>query len=159
MVLVPLTSLNCYMSTLHLIYFALLTPACWKYSNTNARLMTSHFLLFWTPHFEFTVQPCHLLKPNWKPSSSHSILSWHEAIIIPIPKPSKDHSEPSNFRLTSCLCKTMERMISAHLMWSLKSQGLLSKKQCGFRKNYSMLGHLVHFETFIRNTFVKKNTS
>jgi len=50
----------------------------------------------------------------------------------------------------------MERMISAHLMWSLKSQGLLSKKQCGFRKNYSMLGPFVHFETIIRNTFVKK---
>ena len=39
----------------------------------------SHLLLLWTPHLEFTptrpdtVQPCHLLKPNWKPSSSHSI--------------------------------------------------------------------------------------
>ena len=83
---------------------------------------------------------------------------WREAVVIPIPKPGKDHSDPGNFRpiaLTSCLCKTMER-INARLMWSLESQGLLSEKQCGFRKNHSMLDHLVHFETFIRNAFFKK---
>jgi len=50
----------------------------------------------------------------------------------------------------------MERMINARLMWSLDSQGLLSEKQCGFRKNHSTLDHLVRFETFIRNAFVKK---
>ena len=50
----------------------------------------------------------------------------------------------------------MERMINAHLMWSLESQGLLSEQQCGFRKNHSMLDHLVHFEMFIKNAFVKK---
>ena len=75
-----------------------------------------------------------------------------EAVVIPIPKPGKDHSDPSNFRpiaLTSCLCKTIERMINAHLMWSLGSQGLLSEKQCGFRKNHSRLDHLVRFKTFM----------
>ena len=85
--------------------------------------------------------------------------SWREAVVIPIPKPGKDHSDPGNFRpiaLTSCLCKMMERMINARLMWSLESQGLLSEKQCGFRKNRSTLDHLVHFETFIRNAFIKK---
>ena len=50
----------------------------------------------------------------------------------------------------------MERIINARLMWSLESQGLLSEKQCGFRKNHSTLDHLVHFETFIRNAFIKK---
>ena len=37
--------------------------------------------------------------------------SWRLATIIPIPKPGKDHAEPSNYRpiaLTSCLCKTLE---------------------------------------------------
>ena len=85
--------------------------------------------------------------------------SWSEAVVIPIPKPGKDHLDPGNFRpiaLTSCLCKTMERMINAHLMWSLESQSLLSEKQCGFRKNHSMLDHLVCFETFIKNAFVKE---
>ena len=41
-------------------------------------------------------------------------------------------------------------------MWSLESQGLLSEKQCGFRKNHSTLDHLALFEIFIRNAFVKK---
>ena len=80
-------------------------------------------------------------------------------VVIPIPKPGKDHSDPGNLRptaLTSCFCKTMERMINARLMWSLELQGLLSEKQCGFRKNQSTLDHLVRFETFIRNAFVKK---
>ena len=83
---------------------------------------------------------------------------WLEAVVIPISKPGKDHSDPGNFRpiaLTSCLCKTMERMINARLMWSLQSQCLLSGKQCGFRKNHSTLDHLVRFRTFIRNAFVK----
>ena len=40
MVLVLLTSLNCCMSTLRLVHYALfLTPACWKSNNTNARLV------------------------------------------------------------------------------------------------------------------------
>ena len=80
------------------------------------------------------------------------------AVVVPIPKPGKDHSDPGNFRpiaLTSCLCKTIQRMINTRLTWSLVPQGLLSE-QCGFRKNHSTLDHLVRFETFIRNVFVKK---
>ena len=81
MVLVLLISLNCCMSTLHLVYYTLLlTPACWKSNNTNVRLMASATPLALDPTFGIhshktldTAQPCHLLKPNWKPSSSHSI--------------------------------------------------------------------------------------
>ena len=70
MVLVQLTSLNCYMSTLCLVPYALLLiPACW---NANERLMSSAFSLALDPPFGIqshktfdTVQPCHLLKPNW----------------------------------------------------------------------------------------------
>ena len=50
----------------------------------------------------------------------------------------------------------MEGMINTRLMWSLELQGLLSEKQCGFRKNHRTLDHLVRFEMFIRNAFVKK---
>ena len=50
MVLVLLTSLNCCMSTLHLVHYALLlTPACWKSNNTNARLTASALSCF-RPH-------------------------------------------------------------------------------------------------------------
>ena len=45
---------------------------------------------------------------------------WQYATIIPIPKPGKDPAEPNNYRpiaLTSCLCKTLERMINKRLTW------------------------------------------
>ena len=81
MVLVLLTSLNCCMSSLRLVHYALpLTPACWKSNNTNARLIAFVIFLSLDPTFGIhshkildTAQPCHLLKPNWKPSSSPSI--------------------------------------------------------------------------------------
>ena len=55
--------------------------------------------------------------------------SWKEATIIPIPKPGKDNTDPSNYRpiaLTCCLCKTLERMINTRLIWFLESNGLIS---------------------------------
>ena len=83
--------------------------------------------------------------------------SWKEAIIIPVPKPGKDHSNSSNYRpiaLTSCLCKTMERMVYSRLLWQLENIGALDSTQCGFRKNHSTSDHLVRFETFMRNAFI-----
>ena len=46
---------------------------------------------------------------------------WRKAIIIPIPKPGKDPTNPTNYRpiaLTSCICKTMERVINRRLVSS-----------------------------------------
>ncbi|KAK6189067.1 hypothetical protein SNE40_005112 [Patella caerulea] len=85
--------------------------------------------------------------------------SWHEAIIIPIPKPGKDHTNPTNYRpiaLTSCICKTMERLINRRLVWYLESNNLITDLQCGFRSQRSTLDHLVRFETFVRDAFIQK---
>ena len=85
--------------------------------------------------------------------------SWKKANIIPIPKPGKDHTDPSNYRpiaLTSCLCKTMERMVNDRLVWVLESQNHLAKVQCGFRKNHSTVDHLVRLESCIREAFARK---
>ena len=82
--------------------------------------------------------------------------SWREALIIGIPKPGKDHFNPVNYRpiaLTSCICKTVERMVNERLIWYLEKNGLISKFQCGFRANHSTVDHLVRLETFIRNAF------
>ena len=60
---------------------------------------------------------------------------WSEAIVIPIPKPGKDHSDPNNYRpisLTSCICKTLERMINDRLVWYLEDNNILADIQCGF---------------------------
>ena len=84
--------------------------------------------------------------------------SWREACIIPVPKPGKDHTDPSNYRpiaLTSCVCKTMERMINDRLVWFLEANDLLTNIQCGFRQGRSTMDHLVRFETFIRDGFIK----
>ena len=82
--------------------------------------------------------------------------SWSLATVIPIPKPGKDHSDPSNYRpisLTSCLCKLMEKMVNKRLMWFLEHNNSLSDLQCGFRKNRSTTDHLVRLESFIRESF------
>ena len=56
---------------------------------------------------------------------------WHKAVIIPIPKPGKDKTEATNYRqiaLTSCICKTMERMINDRLVWFLESNNLILRE-------------------------------
>ncbi|GFN92454.1 LINE-1 retrotransposable element orf2 protein [Plakobranchus ocellatus] len=85
--------------------------------------------------------------------------SWREASVVPFPKLGKDPSDPSNYRpiaLTSCLCKTLERMVNDRLVHVLESRNLLSKVQCGFRKDDSTLDHLVRLETFIKKAFARK---
>jgi len=86
--------------------------------------------------------------------------SWREATIIPVPKPGKDSTNPTNYRpisLTSCLCKTMERMINARLVWFLEKNGLISQYQSGFRQGRSTLDQLVRLDSEIRDGFVKGN--
>ena len=60
-----------YLSELLHVYTLLLTPACWKSNNTNARLMAFAPSLALDPTFGIhsnktldTAEPCHLLKPN-----------------------------------------------------------------------------------------------
>ena len=85
--------------------------------------------------------------------------SWRLATVIPISKPGKDHAEPTNYRpiaLTSCLCKTLERMINKRLIWYLESNHLISPIQSGFRSERSTNDHLIRLETFIRDAFVNR---
>ena len=70
--------------------------------------------------------------------------SWKEATIFPIPKPGKDNTNPDNYRpiaLTSCICKTLERMINERRVWYLQS---------GIRHQRSTNDHLVRLEAFIK---------
>ena len=85
---------------------------------------------------------------------------WKEATVIPIPKPGKDQKNPSNYRpisLTSCLCKTMERMINTRLVWFLEKNNILTKYQSGFRKGRTTTDQLIRLESFIRDSFLKGN--
>ena len=84
--------------------------------------------------------------------------SWRKASIIPIPKPGKDHKIATNYRpiaLTSCLCKTMERMVNERLIWYLEVNHMITLYQSGFRKNRSTIDHLIRFETFVCESFIR----
>ena len=85
--------------------------------------------------------------------------SWKEATIIPIPKHGKDNTNPNNYRsiaLTSCICKTLERMINEGLVWYLEKNNIITEFQSGFRHQRSTNDHLVRLETFIHEAFIKK---
>ena len=87
--------------------------------------------------------------------------SWKESIIIALPKPGKDKSNPNSYRpiaLTSCLGKLLERMVAKRLSFILDEHNKLSKYQCGFRKNHSTMDHLIRLETDIRKGFKNKKT-
>ncbi|GBM39890.1 hypothetical protein AVEN_14871-1, partial [Araneus ventricosus] len=85
--------------------------------------------------------------------------SWQRALIIPILKPDKDPSNPSNYRpiaLTSCLCKLLEKMINHRLLYFLEVNNLLHSSQSGFRKGRSTLDNLLALETDIRLSFLQR---
>ena len=80
---------------------------------------------------------------------------WQYVTIIPILKP----AVPNNYRplaSTSCLCKTLERMINKILTWFLESNNHISRFQSVFRSDRSITDNLVRLETFIRDAFIKK---
>ena len=79
------------------------------------------------------------------------------AIIIPVSKPGKVLSDPGSYRpiaLTSCLCKTMERMVNSRLTWYLERHKVITEHQSGFRRRRSTVDNLVTLETSIRDAFV-----
>ena len=83
---------------------------------------------------------------------------WRLALVLPIPKPGKDHFYPTSYRpiaLTSCLCKTMERMVNERLIHYLEKNRILTKFQCGFRNDKSTTDQLVRLETYVRDAFIK----
>ncbi|GFT33193.1 probable RNA-directed DNA polymerase from transposon X-element [Trichonephila clavipes] len=85
---------------------------------------------------------------------------WQEAIVIPILKPGKDPKNPLSYRpiaLTSCLCKTLERMVNARLVYQLEKNKCIPLFQSGFRKGRSTLDNIITLENKIRNAFVRRN--
>jgi potassium voltage-gated channel Eag-related subfamily H protein 8 len=84
---------------------------------------------------------------------------WKTAIVIPIPKPGKDHSNPLNYRpisLTNCLSKLLEKMVNIRLMWYLESGNYITPIQSGFRNNRSTTDHLTQIEHNIHQSITNK---
>ena len=87
----------------------------------------------------------------WK--YKHIPTEWKRATIIPIPKPNKDHTNPSNHRpitLTSCLCKVLEKMINKRVMQYVEAKKIITNIKCGFRKHRSTIDQLIRLDTYLK---------
>jgi len=79
--------------------------------------------------------------------------------VVPLPKPGKDTSDPTNYRpiaLTSCVCKVMERMVNNRLAWYLERNKTITSTQSGCRKGRPTADQLVRLESFAREAFIQK---
>jgi ribonuclease HI len=84
----------------------------------------------------------------WQQQKSPDI--WRKAIIIPVFKPGKQKTEANSYRpisLTCTLCKLLERMVNARLMWYMEDKSLLHNAQNGFRPNRSTLDSILLLHT------------
>jgi hypothetical protein len=85
--------------------------------------------------------------------------SWRQATVVALPKADKDKSDPNNYRpiaLTSCLCKTMERMVNNRLVYYLERNNILAETQSGFRSQRGTADQLVRMEMWVREGLVNK---
>ncbi|GFW77545.1 putative RNA-directed DNA polymerase from transposon X-element [Trichonephila clavipes] len=88
--------------------------------------------------------------------------SWREAIVIPILKPSKVATDPLSYRpidLTSCFCKSFERMVNTRLVYVLEKEKLifLLCRVDSVSADRSLLDNIVYLESEIRDAFVRRN--
>ena len=84
---------------------------------------------------------------------------WKEATMIPILKQGKNKSKPLSYRpisLTSCVCKTMERIIGERMKWYLESEAILAPEQAGFRQYRSTEDQTTHLAQVIEDAFQAK---
>ncbi|KAJ4438019.1 hypothetical protein ANN_13958, partial [Periplaneta americana] len=85
--------------------------------------------------------------------------NWRKAIIVPIPKPNKDHRLPDNYRLialTCTMCKLLEKIINKRLRWCLEKTKFFTPEQNGFREHHSTNDSLKTLETEILDAFLNK---
>nr|KAG5698510.1 hypothetical protein BaRGS_005905 [Batillaria attramentaria] len=63
-----------------------------------------------------------------------------EAIMIPVLKKGKDRKKAASYcpvSLTSCVVKTLERIVNQRLVWYLQTKNILVPQQAGFRQFHS----------------------
>lgn len=80
------------------------------------------------------------------------------ALIIPIAKPSKDHSRTENYRpisLLPTLSKIFEKLILKRINTFINSNNIIPASQFGFRNNHSTIHQLLRLTDFIATNFQK----
>jgi ribonuclease HI len=81
---------------------------------------------------------------------------WRNATIVPLLKNNKPVAQLESYRpvsLTSCLAKTMERMVAARLYHMAESRGWLCNDQAGFRKLRSCEDQVIRLTQDISDGF------
>ena len=81
------------------------------------------------------------------------------SILLPLPKPYKDHTQITSHRpisLLSCIGKLYEKIIYNRLLWVIESKDFLPTLQFGFRKMRSCIDALLNIEHRIQKTLREK---
>ena len=76
--------------------------------------------------------------------------------MIPILKKGKDPKKANSYRpvsLTSCVVKTMERIVNERLKWYLETENLLAPEQAGFRQFRNTEDQATYLSQEIENAF------
>ena len=81
---------------------------------------------------------------------------WTEASMIPVLKKGKNTTKVLSYRpisLTSCVCKTMERIVNQRLQWYLDSESIIAPEQAGFRRYKITEDQTIHLAQVIEDAF------
>ena len=100
----------------------------------------------------------HLINTSLKKKETPDI--WKKAIIIPILKKGKPASATGSYRslsLTSCVVKTMEKMVKNRLSYILKTRNLLNPAQAGFRALRSTEDQVLRISQAVSDGFNNKS--
>ena len=84
---------------------------------------------------------------------------WKEAVMIPIHKKGKDKTKSSSYRpisLTSCVVKTMERIVNRRLIFYFETGKIISEEQAGFRQFRSTEDQVTYLSQEIEDAFQEK---
>ena len=87
---------------------------------------------------------------------------WRTAIVLSFPKPGKPPDDMSSYRpiaLTSCVGKTLEKIISARIMRHLEARSLLSPLQYGYRKMLSTQDALIRVQRDLQEALTRREHS
>ena len=84
---------------------------------------------------------------------------WSRAILLPFLKPGQPPHSVGSYRpvaLTSCLCKILEKIINARLVYFIEENSLFNEVQYGFRKMRGTEDVLARIEEAIYSAFSQK---
>ena len=96
----------------------------------------------------------HIFNLSWRQGQVPQC--WREARMIPILKKGKNKTNALSYRpisLTSCVCKTMERIVNQRLQNYLESESIIVPEQAGFRQYRSTEDQTTHLSQIIEDAF------